>query len=426
MARKSGKLETIQNTLKEMEIHSELIENNDAFLQELIQDARTVRDYRHPAYVRHLLEDILVISLLAVLSDCDEWEEIADFARQKEKWLKTFLELPNGVPSSDTIRVVISGIDTEHFYQVIIHALERVIDAAFQVTEGEEGEKDILSMDGKESRGSQRKSGKGALHTLNLYSSDYGVCIGQEFIKEKSNEIPAGPRLLERMSLKGCIVTWDALNTQKETVAAVVKGKGDYVAALKGNHPLFYQEVQDFFTQEEQDRLKEREGCYLKTVEKEHGGVAVREYYQTEEVGWYAEKKEWEKLKTFGMVRKRLYGEGKEKEETRYYISSLPVEIERFERAVRWHWGVENKLHWHLDFTFRDDWNTTAERTGARNMQVLKKAALGILKLVQALYGQSLKRIRKTIARDCEKELRKILSVVTVDGLKSVLEKKRA
>lgn len=422
MARRSGKLEMVQEVLKETDITIDSIQRNESFIRELVRNARAVPDYRHPSYVRHLLEDILVISLLAVLADCDEWEEIADFARQKEKWLRRYLELPNGVPSSDTFRVVVSGIDPAHFYQIIMNVLEKIIDDIYCAVSGEDAGSDILSMDGKESRGSRRSRDRNALHTLNLYSADYGICIGQEFIEEKSNEIPAGPKLLERMDIKGCVVTWDALNTQKDTVEAVIKGKGEYVAALKGNHPLFCQELQEFFSENELERLKKGAGGYLKTIEKEHGGIAVREYYQTEETDWYAEKDKWKDLKSFGAVRKTLITDEGKKEETRYYISSLPVDIELFERAVRLHWGVENKLHWHLDFTFQDDRNTTAEKTGAKNMQILKKTALGILKLVQGMYGQSLKRIRKTIARDCENQLEKILSAISADAVKDAIE----
>lgn len=422
MARKSGKLEIVQEVLKETDITVDSIERNETFIRELVKNARAVPDYRHPSYVRHLLEDILAISLLAVLADCDEWEEIADFARQKEKWLRRYLELPNGVPSSDTFRIVVSGISPDHFYQIIMGVLEKIIDDIYCAASGNEAGRDILSMDGKESRGSRRNRGGNALHTLNLYSADYGICIGQEFIEEKSNEIPAGPKLLERMDIKGCVVTWDALNTQKDAVEAVVKGKGEYVAALKGNHPLFYQELQEFFSEEELGRLRKEAGSYLKTTEKEHGGIAVREYYQTEETGWYTEKDKWQNLKSFGAVKKTLVTDEGEKEETRHYISSLPVDIELFGKAARLHWGVENKLHWHLDFTFQDDRNTTAEKTGAKNMPLLKKTALGILKLVQGMYGQSLKRIRKTIARDCENQLEKILSAISADAVKAAIE----
>ena len=428
MARKSGKIGDIQETLKDYSIGIKDITGNDIFIRCLSKEAAKVPDYRHPSYVKHKLQDILSICILGFLADCNEWEEIADFARQKEKWLKKYLELPNGVPSSDTIRVVAGNIDAAYFYQAVVQSLEELVNDVHTAVKGYGQEKEILSMDGKESRASKRVSGsKGeikALHTLNLYSSGCGFCIGQEFIKEKTNEIPAGPVLLGKMDLKGKIVTWDALNTQKETVESVIRGKGDYVAALKGNHPLFYKEVQEYFSDGILEGLEKIPGYYKKTVEKEHGGIVTREYYQTDETGWYEDKKKWKGLATFGMVKKKLEKpDGKTTEERRYYISSLPVDVELFSKAARGHWGVENKLHWHLDFTFKDDYNTTAEKTCAKNMQMLKKIALAVLRIVQALYSQSLKRIRKTIARDCEKELENILSALSSDAIKAALYK---
>jgi len=208
---------------------------------------------------------------------------------------------------------------------------------------------EILSMDGKESRGAKRADSNNGkikpLHTLNLYPSGCGFCIGQEFIKEKTNEIPAGPVLLGKMDLKGKVVTWDALNTQKETVEAVIHGKGDYVAALKGNHPLFYKELQEYFSEEILQGLKKEPGHYKKTTEKEHGGIVTREYYQTDETGWYEDKKKWKGLATSGMVKKKLEKpDGKTVEEKRYYISSLPVDVELFSRAARGHWGISANL----------------------------------------------------------------------------------
>ena len=428
MARKSGKIGDIQETLKDYNIGIKDITGNDIFIRCLSKEAAKVPDYRHPSYVKHKLQDILFICILGFLADCNEWEEIADFARQKEKWLKKYLELPNGVPSSDTIRVVSGNIDAAYFYQAVIQSMEALINDVHAAIKGQDNEVEILSMDGKESRGSKRTdSNNGSirpLHTLNLYSSGCGFCIGQEFIKEKTNEIPAGSVLLRKMDLKGKVVTWDALNTQKETVEAVIRGKGDYVAALKGNHPLFYKELQEYFSEEKLEELEKMSGHYKKTMEKEHGGIASREYYQTDEIWWYEDKKKWKGLATFGMVKKKLEKpDGKTMEERRYYISSLPVDVELFSKAARGHWGVENQLHWHLDFTLKDDYNTTAEKTCAKNMQMLKKIALAILRIVQAMYGQSLKRIRKTIARDSEKELENILSALSADAIKAALYK---
>ena len=272
MSRKSGKIMDIQETLKDYNISIKDIGNNDIFINSLSKEAAKVPDYRHPSYVKHKLQDILSICILGFLADCNEWEEIADFAQQKEKWLKKYLELPNGIPSSDTIRLVAGNIDAAYFYQAVIQSLEGLVNDVQTAVMGQGQEKEILSMDGKESRGSKRIQGhNGAvkpLQALNLYSSGCGFCIGQEFIKEKTNEIPAGPVLLGKMDLKGKIVTWDALNTQKETVEAVIRGKGDYVAALKGNHPLFYKELVEYFSEETLEGMEQIPGHYKKTIEK--------------------------------------------------------------------------------------------------------------------------------------------------------------
>lgn len=201
------------------------------------------------------------------------------------------------------------NINTEHFFRVAVHLLLETIDGIVQLSGKETHEKEIICVDGKESCGSGRrdtgKSEARALRTLNVYAGDYGICIGQKFIGEKTNEIPAAQELLSLMDLRDSIVTADAMNCQKGTVAAIAGAKGDYVLALKGNQPLFYEEVREYFDEERLEGLRQAEGCWYRTTEKEHGGVAVRDYYITEDISWYSEKGQWAKLKSFGMVKKR-------------------------------------------------------------------------------------------------------------------------
>ena len=290
-------------------------------------------------------------------------------------------------------------------------------------------EKSIVSVNGKVSCGSARKETRDgeakALQTLNVYSSDYGICLDQKFIGEKTNEIPAAQELLRLMDLKGTIVTADAMNCQKGTAEAVIDGKGDYVLALKGNQALFYEEVKSFFDKGYREMLKGKEGCYKKTMEPEHGGIATREYYITEEIGWYSEKDKWKGLKSFGMVHKRLKKrDGSQEEEYRCYICSIGADAEEFERASRGHWGVENKLHWQLDFTFRDDKNTSMAKAGAKNLQTMKKIVLSILALVKSSYKLSMKRIRYELSLDYVKGVEKMLSMLDVASIREALESK--
>jgi len=312
MAKKSTRLEALCETFRENGITSKALEGNRALIEKIKEQADAVPDYRHPSYTRHLLGDIIMIVFFAVLGNANEWGEIESFARKKEKWLRKYLELPNGIPTDDTFRLVIGNIDTSHFFQLTVSLLLQTVDGILRLAgkENEIHEKGIISVDGKESRGSKRKTGNGgeirALQALNVYSTDYGICLAQKFIEEKTNEIPAAQELLKLMDLKGSVVTADAMNCQKETVAAITESKGDYVLALKGNQPLFYQEVKDFFDEEEREKIRKSGKGFKKTVEKEHGGIASREYYITDDVNWYSEKGLWKKLGTFGMVHKTL------------------------------------------------------------------------------------------------------------------------
>lgn len=430
MAKKSTRLEALSETFRENGITSEALEGNGALIEKIKKQADAVPDYRHPSYIRHLLGDIIMIVFFAVLGNADEWGEIESFAKKKEKWLRKYLELPYGIPTDDTFRLVISNIDTSHFFQVTVGLLLQTVDGIIRLAgkENKIQEKGIISVDGKESRGSKRKSGEcgevRALQTLNVYSADYGICLAQKFIEEKTNEIPAAQELLKLMDLKDSIVTADAMNCQKETVAAIVENKGDYVLALKGNQPLLYQELKDFFDEREQEKIRKGGNGYKKTVEKEHGGIATREYLVTDDVNWYSEKGLWKNLRTFGMVHKTLKQGEESIEEYRYYIGSIEPDAELFERATRGHWGIEVNLHWHLDFTFRDDKNTSMAKTGAKNLQIMKKIALSILSLVKESYKISMKRIRYELSLDYENEVERMLAMLDTDSIKHVLESK--
>lgn len=431
MAKKSTCLEALHSTFEENGISPDTIELNDSLIQDINKYAEEVPNYRHPSYTRHLLGDIIMIVFFAVLGNADEWGEIESFAKRKEKWLRNYLELPFGIPTDDTYHVMMGNINAEHFYQVTVQLLLHTIEGIVSLSGKEEDiyEKSIVFVDGKKSRGSKRKSGERgevkALQALNVYSNGCGMCLAQRFIEEMTNEIPAAQELLRLMDLRDTIVTADTMNCQKETVSAIVSGKGDYVLALKGNQQLFYEEVGSYFEEGVLEKLKGKEGCYKKTVELEHGGSAVREYYITEDTGWYSEREKWKKLKSFGMIHKVLKkADGTKEERNRYYICSIGEEVDEFERASRGHWGVEVKLHWHLDFTFHDDKNTSMGKTSAKNLQIMKKIALAILGLVKESYRISMKRIRYELSLDYENEIEKMLSMLDMESVEKALNSK--
>ena len=351
MAKKSTKLQAVSGLLSENNITSDSINLSDKLIYEIKGYAENVQDYRNPAYTRHLLSDIIMIAFFAVLGNANEWGDIETFGKSKEKWLRKYLELPNGIPTDDTFRIVISNINTDRFFEMTVKLLISTIDEMMKLSDKEINEKDIIAIDGKESCGTGRKDTKDgnikAMQMLNVYSNDYAMCIAEKMISEKSNEIPAARELLEMMDLKNSIITADALNCQKTTVDAITKGKGEYVLALKANQKNLYNELSEYMNDPIiQEELRNTEGRYYKTVEKEHKGIATREYYITENISWFKDKKEWKKLKSFGMVRKTLEKEnGEIAIETRYYICSIQADAKEFSRAVRMHWGVENNLH---------------------------------------------------------------------------------
>lgn len=427
MARKAKKLQELQTMFDENDIDFSTIQDI-IVIKDLITRVEKIPDFRDESYVKHKLSDIVVLTLFAVLSNANEWSEIEAFGIKKEKWLRNYLELENGIPSDDTIRIVISNIDSRYFYEIVIEFfLEIVTNLSRLANATTTQESDIISIDGKTSCGSKRNDtdvmGAKALHTLNAYSNDYGMCIGQVFVDEKSNEIPAAKDLLKIIDIKDTIVTWDALNTQKSTVEAVIKNKGDYVGALKGNQGNLYDDVKDYFDDEELQKIKSEKENYVITKEKEHSAVVTREYFLTGNIKWLYGRKDWKGLKSIGVEKKTIEKKnGKIINEDRYFICSIES-IETFAKSVRGHWGVENCLHWHLDFTFKDDKNTTMNKNGAKNLQIVKKIALSILRTVQTFYKVSLKMIRYRLSLDFDNEISTIFKLLNVDDIKKALYK---
>ena len=224
---RKSKLKELKEIIEKCEI--EAIENIEInILKELSDEMNDISDPRDEAYVRHKLGDIIIIMIFAVMANANEWIEIEMFGKKKESWLRTFLELPYGIPTDDTFRIVISKLNINYVYDLVVRFLIKKLEEAKQIFDIEnDKEKKHVALDGKVSKSSKRKetevAGSKAVNTLNAYSSDLEMCIGQEFIEEKTNEITAMPKLLGRLDLKDTIVTWDAMNTQKEIVKVVIK-----------------------------------------------------------------------------------------------------------------------------------------------------------------------------------------------------------
>lgn len=344
-------------------------------MEELLLWMEYIEDVRQEKKVRHSLKDILGIVLFATLANADDWVEMALFAETYQEYLKKYIELKNGVPSHDTLRRVMGMISPD--------VLQQLYGKWQELLNREEGEriKKLICIDGKTLRGNKRKEEKPA-HIVSAWCKEDGFCLGQKAVEEKSNEITAIPDLLDKLQVKGQIITIDAMGTQKEIVEKIRGKRADYVLAVKGNQRSLHEEIREYFAEESFCRKIREEGGYKRSREKAHGQIEIREYYQTTDIQWMSQKKEWKGLKSIGMERTKIQREGKTEEETRYYISSLSGDIETFSRAVRGHWSVES-MHWHLDVTFREDANTTIDKVAAENQNIIRKWCLSILKMTE-------------------------------------------
>lgn len=321
----------------------------------------------------HHLTDILCITICAVICGAQHWTQIEEFGKAKEGWLKTFLSLENGIPSHDTFGDVFAALDPEVFASRFIAWVEALATKTA---------KDIISFDGKALKKSfDKAASKAAIHMVSAFSSANNLVLGQLKVDDKSNEITAVPKLLELLVLEGAIVTADALNCQKNIAEKVIDQGADYVLALKENHPNLYADVELYF-QTHRDRCIRSEAV----VEKGHGRIETRRYWLETQIDWLSQKKEWKSLKAIGMVESCREIKEEKSIEQRYYLLSLD-NIDDFSRAVREHWHVENKLHWSLDVTFREDDSRVRVGHAAENLSTIRRIALNLLKQEKTLKG---------------------------------------
>lgn len=341
-------------------------------MYEIYDYLETVEDPRQLTKVKHKVSDILVLVLLGTLVECDNFVEIEEFGKLCENDLKGYLSLENGIPSHDTIQRVMSFIDPS------VTAELQLKWAKLSETGETEKLKKIINIDGKTMRGN-RSAKQNANHVVSAYSKSDSICFGQLTVEEKSNEITAIPKLLSQITVKDCIVTIDAMGTQTAIAEKIIEKKADYVLALKENQGTLYDDVVTYLDFPDFQKAIKAAGDYQKTIEKAHGQLETREYYQTSDIAWLDNKAKWSKLTSIGMVKTTLEKNGARQTETRYYISSLPVEIVQFAKAIREHWAIEI-MHWHLDVSFGEDANKTLHKTAALNHSNIRKLALAILK----------------------------------------------
>ena len=345
-------------------------------LDEVVRHFEELEDPRSEVNLRHPLVSVVVIALLAVLAGAGGPTAIARWAVMKREFLLQVLDLPNGIPSKDVFRRVLMALKPAAFQACFANWLQSLRTEATAATGVEQP---ILAVDGKTARRSHdRKNGLSALHSVSVWASESGLSLGQVACAEKSNEITAIPELLRLVDIKGAIITIDAMGTQKAIAAQIIEGEADYVLALKGNQETLHQAVIDYIDEQlEGDLASAQEHV---TTEKGHGREEMRTYLQLPAPEKLPEFMRWKGLKSIAMATSRCLRDGHETVEVRYYISSLTLDVKRFARAARGHWGIENSCHWSLDMTFREDESRLRERNLRENFAWLNRFALSLLK----------------------------------------------
>jgi predicted transposase YbfD/YdcC len=324
-----------------------------------------VEDPRIDRKKLHLLEDILLLTVMAVICGCEGWEEIELFGKTRLVFLKQHLQLPHGIPSHDTIRRVFMRLKPKSFEAMFMRWASSL---------GASVGPDIISLDGKTARGSHdKRNGKKAIHIVSAWANARQMVLGQVKVDDKSNEITAIPELLDELDIEGDIVTIDSMGCQKNIAEKIIGYQADYVLAVKENQPSLLAQIELSFRLEKPAEI-------FQTIEKDHGRIETRRCSVIRDLKWVEVKDEWPGLKTIvRMDRKREIGD-KTEEETQYYIASLDGGAEETGRAIRSHWGIEASLHWSLDVTFREDQSRKRVGNSDQNFALVRKIALNLLK----------------------------------------------
>lgn len=326
-----------------------------------------IPDFRRTHKQLYDLESILLIGIISVICGAESWNEMEDYAYSKEEFLRSFLDLPNGIPSHDTFNRVFSNIDSHQFEACFIEWVS---------TLAQLNPKEIIAIDGKTIKGAKSNGMKSPVHMVSAWANDNNLVLGQVKVFEKSNEITAIPKLLEVLSLKDTIVTIDAMGCQTDIVEKIIKKQADYIIAVKGNQGQLSKDIQDEF----------RFGKQIQThlcEELDHGRIETRKCSILTDFKFIEDNNKWKNLTTVIKIEssREFKNSDKQTEKAiRYYISSLLAKPEEFQKAIRSHWGIENKLHWTLDVAFSEDASRKRIGNASQNFSILNKIALNLLK----------------------------------------------
>lgn len=341
----------------------------------IVEHFDDVEDPRNGRRQDHLLLDIITIAICGVICGADGWVAVEAFGKAKEQWLRTFLKLPNGIPSHDTFGRVFAQLNPEQFQNGFLSWVQAIT----QLTEGQ-----VVAIDGKKLRRSHDGTlGKAAIHMVSAWASANRLVLGQLKVDDKSNEITAIPALLKLLEIKGCIVTIDAMGCQTEIAELITEREADYVLALKGNQGTLHRDVQDLFAYAQEIDFQDVAHDFHQTVNKGHGRIEIRRHWTISEpefISYLDPNGKWKDLSSIGMVEAERHIGDQTTCENRYYILSSSGDAIEFGQALREHWGIENKVHWVLDVAFREDDCRVRKGNAAQNLAVLRHIALNLLR----------------------------------------------
>ena len=366
----------------------------NSFKPTLIDELKTLEDPRTQRKPDHLLVDIVAIGILATLAGADNMVAVATYGQEEFKWLSTFLELPNGIPSHDTFSRVFALIDPEQFHGFFLRWIEHLTHQL---------DIQLIHLDGKTSRGSyDREHRLKALHSVSAWASEHHLVLAQQRVDDKSNEITAIPELLKLLNITGAIITIDAMGTQTAIAEQIINAGGDYILALKGNQASRHQGVKTFFKQAVEQQWEGIDYSYDDGMDAGHYRIDYRQVWAVpiSQVPNLAKRKKWKGLKTIVMVRRKRTLWNDETDEFSYYISSWEADAAVIAHSIRSHWSIENNLHWVLDVTFKEDHSRIRMGHGPENMGLLRRLCVNLINRHPSKDSLQTKRFRAALSHD--------------------------
>lgn len=325
----------------------------------------SITDPRIERTKEHHLSDIIFISIAAVICGAETWNDIEAYGKAKEDWLKQYLELKHGIPSHDTFNRFFSSIEPKEFERCFLNWIKDVT----KITDGE-----VVSIDGKSIRGSKKQGGKAMVHMVSAWAHSNRMVLGQVKVNDKSNEITAIPKLLEVLAIKGCIVTIDAMGCQTNIAKKIIEKEADYVLSVKGNQGSLEESIKETLKFSKPSDIDESDDVG-------HGRVEKRVCKIFTDLSHIENKERWEELKCIVVIESMRYIKStqEEQKETRFYISSANPNAKLLQQAIRYHWAVENNLHWVLDVAFNEDKSTKTNENAVQNFSALNRVALNLV-----------------------------------------------